>query len=248
MRRGGFLRSWILGLVLLLGGGFWNAWAASDFDRGVEAYSAGRFVESAAHFERDLTNGRPTLGGLYNLGNARFRNGEIGRAIAAWRLAEHVAPSDGAIRHNLALARKQVAGGGVAEWTGWLRRFPPGPLAVVSAVSTWAWCVLLLVLRVRNRNPARLRTWAGWIGAFTVVLLTLYSLTMAAWRSAPNGVVVVRDSAVRFGPVEESPQAFVLPDGAEVRIEEERGNWLRIVDARGQAGWMPSEALVRIPE
>lgn len=240
--------AWLWALLVGLGLGAGRLGAASDFDRGLESYAAGRFAEAAGFFERDLTNGRPTLGGLYNLGNARFRNGEPGRAIAAWRLAEHAEPSDAAVRYNLRLARTQVSGEGSADWAGWLRRFPPGRFAVPAALSTWIWCGLLLVLRVRSQVSRSLRTVSSWIGSLTVVLLALYSVSIAGWRAAPDAVVVVRDAVARFGPVDESPQAFVLPDGAEVRVDEVRGPWLRIVDGRGQAGWMRNESLVRIPD
>ncbi len=48
---------------------------------------------------------------LYNLGNARFRLGEYGRAIAAYRRAEVLLPRHGATRRNLAFARENAPGG-----------------------------------------------------------------------------------------------------------------------------------------
>jgi tetratricopeptide (TPR) repeat protein len=230
--------------MLLLG---FRVAAQSDFDRGIAAYSAGRFLESAGHFERALTNGRPSVGVLYNLGNARFRNGEMGKAIAAWRLAQRSKPDRGEIRQNLELARRQVGNGPGADWVAWVRRLPPRRLAIPAAVAAWAWALLLFLGPARYDRTGRFRKWVNRLGAATILLLLGYSVSMAAARAAPDAVVVGQGAVVHFGPVDESPVAFPLPDGAEVRVDEVRGSWMRIVDSSGHGGWMPSVRVIRIP-
>jgi tetratricopeptide (TPR) repeat protein len=224
-----------------------RAAAQSDFDRGIAAYSSGRFQESVGHFERALTNGRPSVGVLYNLGNARFRNGEVGRAIAAWRLAERAEPGRGEIRGNLELARRQVAGGAGPEWTQWVRRLPPRRWAVPAAVAAWSWAILLFVGLDRDDRAGHFRRWMNRLGAATILLLLGYSVSLAGTRSAPDAVVVGQGVAARFGPVDESSVAFPLPDGAEVRVDEVRGPWIRIVDSFGHVGWLPGSQVIQIP-
>ncbi|MHC4507314.1 MAG: hypothetical protein ACYTFI_28935, partial [Planctomycetota bacterium] len=65
--------------------------------------AAGRYAELA----RRHPNGYV----LYNLGNARFRAGEFGGAIAAYRRAAEFLPRHAATRRNLALARDTAPGG-----------------------------------------------------------------------------------------------------------------------------------------
>jgi tetratricopeptide (TPR) repeat protein len=222
--------------------------AQSDFDRGITAYSVGRFQESVGLFERALTNGRPSVGVLYNLGNARFRNGEVGKAIAAWRLAERAAPGRGEIQRNLELARRQVGSGSGPDWTPWVRRLPPRRWAVPAAVAAWSWAILLLIGLGRDDRAGRFRKWMNRLGAVTILLLLGYSVSMAAVRSAPDAVVVGTGVAARFGPVDESPVAFPLPDGAEVRVDEVRGPWIRIVDSFGHVGWLSDGQVIQIPQ
>jgi tetratricopeptide (TPR) repeat protein len=239
------LRVW-LGLIFLL----WLPLARgmSDFDKGVAEYAAGHYSEAAASFEQELTQGRPTVGALYNLGNARYRNGEIGRAIAAWRFAERAAPGRRDIHANLDLARSRLSLPGASSSSAWVRRFPPGFWAVLAAIGTWIWTILLLVCRWRPAMAHRLRRPVAGLGAATVILLLVYSVALAIGRSSPDAVVVVRGTGARFGPVEESPVALPLGDGTEVRIEEERGDWVRVLDANGHGGWLPRDQVVQIPD
>ena len=236
----------ILGLVLvafLLAG---RVVAQSDFDRGIAAYSAGRFQESVGHFERALTNGRPSVGVLYNLGNARFRNGEVGKAIAAWRLAERADPGRGEIQRNLELARRQVGAGPVPEWTRWVRLLPPRRWFVPAAIAAWSWAILLFLGTDSDDRTGRFRKWMNRLGIATILLLIGYSVSLAGTRAAPDAVVVGQGVAARFGPVDESPVAFPLPDGAEVRVDEVRGPWVRIVDSFGHVGWLSVGQVIRI--
>lgn len=239
----GSVLGFVLGVFLLVG----RVSAQSDFDRGIAAYSAGRFHESVGHFERALTNGRPSVGVLYNLGNARFRNGEVGGAIAAWRLAERAAPGRGEIRRNLELARRQLGAGPGLEWTRWVRRLPPRRWVIPAAIAAWSWAILLLLATGGKDRTGRLRKWVNRLGIATILLLFGYSVSLAGTRAAPDAVVVGQGVAARFGPVDESPVAFPLPDGAEVRVDEVRGPWIRIVDSFGHVGWLSAGHVVRIP-
>jgi len=225
-----------------------GALGQADFDRAVASYSGGRFSEAAVLFEKALTNGGPSVGVLYNLGNARYRNGEVGRAIAAWRLAERASPGRRDIRANLDVARRQLGVPAPSVWTGWVRRLPPGLWAVLAAMATWTWTVLLLLCRRRPMMAVRLRQPVAALGAVTVLLLLGYSVAQAIRRSSPDAVVVVRGTGARFGPVDESPVALPLGDGAEVRVEEEHGNWVRVLDANGHGGWLPRDQVVQIPD
>jgi tetratricopeptide (TPR) repeat protein len=108
-----------------------SVWAASDFDQARKAYEQGNQEEAVAGFERALRGAPGGVGVLYNLGNARFRQGELGRALAAWRQAEWITPRDPALRHNLDLIRRRLGQPEVAFPTalpggaGGVRTAPP---------------------------------------------------------------------------------------------------------------------------
>jgi SH3-like domain-containing protein len=51
-------------------------------------------------------------------------------------------------------------------------------------------------------------------------------------------VVITEEAAVRYGPLEEAQTAFQLPEGAEVRILDGKGEWVQVRDGLGRTGWL----------
>src|SRR5689334_21968587 len=67
--------------------------AASDpggaaFDSANKLYEQGKFTEAASAYEKMVQTGQASAAVYYNLGNAFFKAGQIGRAIAAYNAAE----------------------------------------------------------------------------------------------------------------------------------------------------------------
>ena len=126
-------------------------------------YEDGRYEQAARSFQQlvDKGYGDPVL--YYNLGNAYFKQGDIGRAILNYLRAERLAPRDDDIRANLDFARSQTLDlleSGEAPFvrfvTGLLFRVTAGELGAV-ALTLWllfAACLLLLIV-----GP---RSWLAW--------------------------------------------------------------------------------------
>ena len=70
------------------------AYEAGDWERAVELYSA------------LLAHGHGSARVHYDLGNAFLRNGELGRAIAAYRRSQALQPREQDLRANLEFARR----------------------------------------------------------------------------------------------------------------------------------------------
>ena len=68
------------------------AFAQTDFDAANAAYADGRYEEAAAGYEALLAEGEnATL--YYNLGNARFKQGELAQAILNYERALRLKPN-----------------------------------------------------------------------------------------------------------------------------------------------------------
>ena len=104
-------------------------------------YAEGKFAEAATGYEKILQTGRVSPALYFNYGNAEFKSGNLGRAIAAYQRAARLAPHDAEVRANLDFARNQVSGptqresrwpriagwlGALSlnEWTAWRRPHP----------------------------------------------------------------------------------------------------------------------------
>src|SRR5689334_19162351 len=85
----------------------WGQTTAPSFEEANKLYEQGKYAEAAAAYENlaPAHNGSPAL--YYNLGNAWFKAGQNGRAIAAYRKAEMLSPRDPNLRFNLNFVRKK---------------------------------------------------------------------------------------------------------------------------------------------
>ncbi|HSN73989.1 MAG TPA: tetratricopeptide repeat protein [Anaerolineae bacterium] len=151
----------LIGLALLAGLVFTVQSSSSTAQTNAQAVTAanklvnaGHYAEAAQMYEQ-LLAGSPQDAALhYNLGNARFLQGDVTAALAAYERAAALAPRDTDIRANLALAQQTLG------QTGSPSTSPA--VALADAVGRWltvdegallalgAWCMLGLLVFVRR--------------------------------------------------------------------------------------------------
>ena len=151
------------------------------FIRALEVFDAAKssndYRESAALLESMLTDGFQNGAVYYNLGNAYFRAGEYGRAIAAYRKAKPYRPRDPYLEANLRQALS-LAPGRLSEppapwwkhvlfWSDWLS-FPE---KVYLAFAGFVLAALVSCAALLLRWPR-----AHWISVTLVILATALSL------------------------------------------------------------------------
>src|SRR5262249_59285760 len=88
-----------------------RAWAAAPaespktvFFRGNSLYSEERYAEAAAQYEQILGEGLASGSLYFNLGNAYFKAGDVGRAMLNYERARRLMPGDPDLVANLAYA------------------------------------------------------------------------------------------------------------------------------------------------
>ncbi len=238
-------------LVFLAALGF-NSQAAdlsTDFDSANKLYDSGKFSEAAAAYEQ-LTHSANTSSALYfNLGNAWFKSGQFGRAIAAYRQAEQLTPRDPDIQANLRFARNQVQGPTLApgRFQGWLAYLTLNEWTVTSAAILWVCFILLAVTQWRPGLKPVLQNYV--IALFVVAGITCACCASAFAGNRPghSAVVIVKDAAAHNGPLDESPNNFTLHDGAEVRVLDQKDDWLQVTTDLARIGWVRHSQVAPLP-
>lgn len=242
----------VIALVAIAGPG--TAHLAPDssapvFDAANKLYEEGKFSEAASGYERLLQSGYVSQALYFNWGNAQFKAGHIGRAIAAYRQAEDLAPRDPDLRANLKFAREQVQGPTLRP--GWRERLL-GTLSLnegslLAAVAFWLWLLLLVARQLKPslRQPLRNLTLAA--ALLTMLFGATLGLNLHARLSDQTAIVIANDVAVRNGPFEESPTAFTVRDGAELHVLDRKDDWLQVsADAR-RVGWVARKNVLVMP-
>lgn len=213
------------------------------FADAAKAYDENRLPDAIAGWESLVNEGQKQPETLFNLGNAHYRSGNLGKAILAYRQAQRLAPRDPDIRANLGFA---------AQSAGIVLPAQPPPAGRLLDFSRTEWlmfgsvCFWLLVLalaawilRPRFRFVSR---------PAALVLAGLLVVALAGlWahhdlRQTPECVVMIGNQKVLSSPMETSTPLLAIPEGAILRKLDERGPWAQIrYDA--VRGWIPSSVL-----
>ncbi len=215
---------------------------------GAARYEAGDIAGAAGVWESLAREGLADSRLWYNLGNAYYQQGDMGRAVLSYRRAQRLAPRDPELRDNLALARARRAdgdqvtasGGAATKAWRWLRAcVSPGEFAVSGLVLLWLAALLAIAGILRLLAWPRLR----WPLIALSVLLPLVSIAAwtAEWQdwSGREAVLLAPAVAVTSGPGADFLTLFEVHAGAELRVEEERGDWLRVSLGEALEGWIP---------
>lgn len=206
------------------------------FLRALEMFDAARspqeYAESATLLESLLSDGYRNGAVFYNLGNAWFRAGQYGRAIAAYRKAKVYRPRDPYLDANLRQALS-VAPGRLPEpppawwthvlfWSGWLS-YPEKTYT--------AFAILLLAAAVASAALLVRRPRIYWISAalgLCAAVLCIDAGLAYADVTWSRDAVVTGETIARKGIGKDYEPAFDQPlrDGAEFTILSESGDWL----------------------
>jgi hypothetical protein len=220
---------------------------AKGLERAARDPAAARiaFLESAALLASAIERSDSALL-RYNRANALLQADQLGEAIAEYRKAENLAPSDARIAANLAEARSKVARavpvaeprllaragstwGVVDERTRW----------IAALAALWTGVILTLWLGVRGRSVSIALLFLGGILSATVIA---DGMRRAEFKIA----VVERETVLRkgngdgFEPVLANP----LPVGTECVPREARPGWIEVELGDGTRGWVADSALV----
>ena len=218
----------------------------AGFDAANKLYEEGRYAEAAASYERLLQGGRASAALYFNLGNAAFKSSHIGRAIAAYRQAERLAPRDPDVRANLQFARNQVQGPTlpVGRSQRWLGRLTLNEWTVMAAIAFWPLCLLLALIQWRPALEPTLRRAVVVVAIGTVLLGGSLGAALVQAHAVRSAIVVKPEAVVRAGWFEESKEAFTVHDGAELRVLDQNGKWLQVQADASRLGWLPRDDVV----
>jgi hypothetical protein len=185
----------------------------------------------------------------HGLGNALYREGHAGLAVAAWRRAADLAPRDGDIAANLDRARREgqdrlAVAEGPVDALFWQRWLAPRDSALAGGFLAFIGLAGLLLRRIRRRRNPDAASW-GWETPTALgVSALLVASTFAATQVSPGAVVVVPEVSARSALGPDGVELFVLHEGAEVIQEEVAGDHTLIALPDERKGWVSSASLV----
>lgn len=225
------------------------------FETGNTLYKSGQYDSAKTAYSEIIQNGYKSTELCYNYGNAFFKTGNIPAAILYYERALVLNPSNQDARHNLEIANSFVADKidpletlFISAW--W------STLALSFHPDTWAWIIICLIalasLGIGFYLIGRESTLKQ-IGFFTAAIsiafaLTAYSLAQLASEKQKESYAIVFTPSVnvKSEPDIKSTVQFVIHEGLKVKILDAEDDWVRVVLADGNTGWITSQSIERI--
>jgi tetratricopeptide (TPR) repeat protein len=242
-------KSVIILFALIFAGNIFAAGVATDFATANKFYAEGKFAAAANAYESILQGGAQSPALLFNCGNAEFKAGNLGKAIAAFRRAESLAPRDAEIRANLDFTRNQVQGSTVRDsrWQNWFNALTLNEWTLLVAIAFWLTFILLAARQLRPALIPKLKTATTFFALLTIFSGAILGVQAANHFSNATAVVISAEATARSGPFDEAQSAFTVHDGAELSILDRHDGWVQVADASGKSGWLPLKQVEVLP-
>jgi hypothetical protein len=185
----------------------------------------------------------------YNLSNAYYRNGDLGKAILNIEKALKLAPRDKEIKNNMQFLYSVV--GHNQERTikdTFLKHFTLNEITILTSI------LLVLFLCVLSLFIIRKISMVKHFVVFLVVVLFLCSCILAlkgCQEFTLKEAVILSSCDIRSGPGNNNPKIFTVSEGKLVNIVAQSGDWINIKfksNRKDLSGWIRSSDVGNINE
>ncbi len=241
------------------------------FQEGNASYEAGDYAAAIEAYRRLADAGVADGDLYYNLGNAHYRNNELGEAVLFYQRSLRIQPRNGDAKENLELVRSQLRDKQFVRSENRLLRgvlWPHNNLSVQEmtvfvSISYLLLCILSIILIFGDSPPVvaayrkvSLVSLGRLIGlslrqdvlvamAVAFVLLVTSGASLYSKRAAnrSEAVVLGEEVGVFSSPTEDATLQFKIHEGTMVNVRDRRDAWAKITLPGGMSGWVNAESV-----
>ena len=229
------------------------AFAQSEFDAANAAYAEGRY-EQAATIYQALIDEQPDATLYYNLGNARFKQGELAQAILNYERALRLQPNHKDAQYNLAFAQSRITDNIVEQdfflsaWARTLRNSLNEQTWLIGSICLFILALAGLLLFLLGRE-AWLRKTAfhiAWIALLFSLIAGLNAASLHQRDTLRSEAIIIQGVVNgKSSPDRSGTDLFTVHEGTKVTIRETLGEWANI-RVGNYEGWVRLQNLERI--
>jgi tetratricopeptide (TPR) repeat protein len=215
------------------------------YNQGNVLYRDGDYSGAAEKYEAALATGIRHADVYFNLGNAHFKQGSLGRALLNYERARRFSPADGDILDNIRFANATKVDRFDLESDNAVTRFLSAAYRSVSPDGLTIWTSLAFLIACGFAGAAI------FVDGRRVRWLILVAVSLAACGgggallaakvgdlNVKEGIVLSVETVGRSGPGEDYLQVFVLHEGTKVVLERTEGLWGLVRLPNGIGGWI----------
>jgi tetratricopeptide (TPR) repeat protein len=225
-----------------------RAQADATFAKANAEFAAGNFAGAINGYESLVKERQWNASLFYDLGNAYFRTGDLGRAILNYERALALDPAQPEPRANLQLVRDQARA--LELKSGWIEEhlglLTPAQYTWLGAIAFWVAVGILCGLYFSQRRPV------VWIFAFVLSTALAVGAALVLWKletgRAGRDLAIITHEHIqaRLATAESAGTVLILPPGSEIKILSTRGDWLYADLPNDLQGWIPAASAERV--
>ena len=221
------------------------------FYQGNIYYSKEKFKQATIDYEKALESGFESGPLYYNLGNAYFKQGSLGKAILNYLRGQRLMPRDADLNANLNYARSLIKGGAAPSRAKWFRRiffrladsFSLNEITLLTAALYFIASIMIILLIVTKNSKRSIGYIAALVLAGLLVSTSLFCVQFSKTIIQKQAVVITRSSDAKFEPFGGGSTFFTLNEGEVVNDVASRKDWIKIKRIDGKQGWIKRSAL-----
>ena len=229
-----------------------KATPAELFQRANAYYEKSEYPKAVEEYRAILDQGLESGSLDFNLGNAYFKLGELGKAVLYYEKAKMLIPQDADLKSNLeyaqSLSEEPAASDGRLWWTKFLEDLT-GFLSIGDLTNAVSGCYFLIAcliaLHIAYRGRMRKTR------AFSIIVAALAFITIgASWaarvyerESLKPAIVIAKEESGRFEPVDTSTVYFKVYAGNKVLVVSTKDNWSKVKRLDGKTAWIKNDTI-----
>ncbi|MGZ3885429.1 MAG: tetratricopeptide repeat protein [Bacteroidia bacterium] len=217
-------------------------------EKAEKAYEGKDYKKAIACYEQLVKQGYTSPKLFYNLGNAYYRNNQLGKAIYNYELAKKSDPKDEDINNNLTIAYAKTVDKIETKENFFVSAVKSNVLNSFSTTA-WAWlsifgtCLTLLFIYLFISGVSVAFKRFSFFMALILLIgsLIVYFLGYSALQSKQQtnfAIITAEQTKVYVEPTATAASKFGLHEGTRVRILELNADWVLIKLENGNEGWL----------
>lgn len=220
------------------------------------AYEKKDYVKAITIYEYIKNSGYESADLYYNLGNAYFKNNDLGLAILYYEKAKKLNHADEDIISNLKIANQRIEDNidaapelFLSQWkNNIVELFNEKQWSIILIIS-FALALFLILIFIINSNKTLKQL--GFFGGIIFMILSvgLFFVAQHKYNSSKystEAIIIAPSVNVTGSPYEKGTKLFILHEGTKVKITEENGEWSEIKIANNNVGWVKAKTIKKI--
>jgi len=219
------------------------AQADAEFAKANQEFAQGHFKEAISGYEALIRAGQWSANVFYDLGNAYFRTGDLGRAILNYERALALERHHPEATANLQIVRDEAHALEIqpSRPERYLQFASVNQYSIAASAAFWLAIFAVFALIFKRRRSAR--TIAVSICCLLILAVAVYAIFTLERGSKGQALAVVtgKDVQARLATADTANSVLALPVGSEIKILSTRGDWIYAALPNNLRGWIPAK-------